>query len=749
MRTRLWRSRAAYLLAVDLILVLAGDAGCKHGQGGKPLDTAPGAPEYQALAWVGVPGARVNVAGGNLQVKRTDLSLDTRLGSLSIGATYNSHDGRWLWSFDVRYDGTTFVDASGAEHDLRQVDDGKAIPGTVWVKLDGTRLKTKGGFRHVFDASSGRLLRIRRASSAYPRLVYVQAPVAGVDRTVAIQQCTAATTCGDVFTVAYDAEGRVTQITDRAGRSADFAYDGEGRLTAARDGLDVERGWPGNRYEYGGDRLTSITNSEQERIEIDYQARRVVAVRPIGEENPVHRFRYFKQQAGLYSTVYTDPLGFEAAYRYDAERRIRTVDNALGERISLDWVGRRPVAMTLPDGVTTLWTYAGDDVATEADAAGNVLQFAYAPAAVNREDPFARPIATVSDTLGTVEARAYDSEGRLESIENGAGDTTTFFYDADEMLYRVINPANGQVVFTDYGDHGHPETATAQLSTSASEYDPVGNLMKGTSLASETAPGWGGVVSRQFDADRNPSSILLVNQWSGGAGELQTGTVTMQYRSDGRRTSIARPNGGDTEFLYDSLGRMVERRDFATGVGHGAWQSTFFEYDAASRLTAIERPNGMREEFGYDAAGRRNLWTIVRDGLVESTALLTFEDGRLTRVVDSVHGGAETYSYDSAGRPALIQYPDGESLWLGYDARSRQTVATLVADDLQVIRTLERGYDGADRETSLKEDGQLLLDREYEMGRLSRTTYGNGLEREVTYEDILTGFIDTIETRFV
>ena len=55
-------------------------------------------------------------SGGNLFVKRNDLIVDTRLGSWSVGAVWNSATGEWLWSFDPSLKPTP------AEHTVRFVD---------------------------------------------------------------------------------------------------------------------------------------------------------------------------------------------------------------------------------------------------------------------------------------------------------------------------------------------------------------------------------------------------------------------------------------------------------------------------------------------------------------------------------------------------------------------------------------------------------------------------------------------------
>ena len=259
------RARAASLrrriavMAGVAALSIAGTCSRKWTPG-SPLAPAPGAPQYQALAMLPVPGGAVNVAGGNLIVSRTDLSIDTRLGTHRVGATYNSADGSWLWSFDLFYDGGSFVDPSGALYDVMALAAGEAIPGTAWVVVDADTLKTKGGMVHEFDGA-GRLAALHWSSSDYPRLVFLSQTLAGAPRTTEIDQCTAPGSCADVFDIAYDANtGRVVSIADRAGRLAEFSYDAEGRLSQARDGLDSTRYVPAydRCHPAGGRRRTWI-----------------------------------------------------------------------------------------------------------------------------------------------------------------------------------------------------------------------------------------------------------------------------------------------------------------------------------------------------------------------------------------------------------------------------------------------------------------------------------------------------------
>ena len=79
---RLVASLLGRSVVLSLVLCLTGLPGCTP----QPLLPNVGVWEYQSFVFVDVPGGSLNVAGGNLVVRRTDLSIDTRLGTEEIGA---------------------------------------------------------------------------------------------------------------------------------------------------------------------------------------------------------------------------------------------------------------------------------------------------------------------------------------------------------------------------------------------------------------------------------------------------------------------------------------------------------------------------------------------------------------------------------------------------------------------------------------------------------------------------------------
>ncbi len=713
-------SRAFLLCALGGALLFA----CVAAQ----LPPRAGLVDFTELTRVPVPTGHVNAAGGNFHHQRVDLSLETRLGPFAIGAVYDSASG-WLASVDVTYKDQTLRDASGASLTLASLANGAAVPGTRWVKLDETQVKTKGGLVHEFDATTGRLLVQRYASASYPRLRFVQVRIGSQTRTRAVDQCTSATACTPLFTLAYDANARLVRVDDRAGRIALFTYDAAGKLASARDGLDVAKGWPGERYAYAGNFLAAITNSEGERVEITSDlAGRATEVRAIGAGDPSWRFSYGVGSAtGIYTTTLTNPLGHVTSYAIDASLRLQSLTNPLGERTDFTWIGFRPGSRTLPDGTRTTWSWVNDDLASETTPAGNVRTFTYQAGATDRAQLDARPLLELRDSVSLVERRSYDANGRLASVTNGHAEETAFSYDASESLVRATLPDGTVLALSGYGEHGQPSFAVFGESPdgAVSSYDNVGNRIRSTMPDPES----GGVKQRLYDADRNVATIEVLD--APGSGPLTSQPIRQEFRSDGQRLRTLRPYGGQTTFSYDALGRLIaiaEQVSPRASAQPSTESATTIARDALGRITAVEKANGMREEIEYDAAGRVSRRRTRMNGVLETDVAFEFAAGRLVRV-SGADGFAEAFQYDAAGRIREVTHSLGEATRFLYDARSRPTQTSFVLANGAPLATLAHTYDFADRERTLSYLGADLIARRFIAGRLELTYYGNGVRQ--------------------
>jgi len=525
--------------------------------------------------------------------------VDTPVWTQHAGAVYSSATGEWTWSHEVRFDGETFVDPSGAVHQVGSLPAGTAIPGTHWVVLGADAIRTKGGRTYHFRAD-GRVDFLAWANSTHPRIDY-----AWEGDVLRIRQCPSPAVpeplCPAVLSVHLGPHGPLRVVDERSAaagttREALYTYDAEGRLETARTPFEVESGLAGTLYEYAPlfSLLTPQVTSEGERSEYAWEARRRLSrVTQIGEESPEHRFAYQVGSTGpaRYEVVHTNPVGGETRYRMDGLRRVHEVLLATtGEQKSLAWSddGLRPERVTDFDGATRRFlAWQDDDPVLVEEPSGNVLQVAYAPGAVDVDRPYARPVRTVVDSLGPVMVRTFDARGRPTSLTDGTGATRTWEY-SEAVLDRVLLPWGGEVTYEAYGIHGGwvsarssalPELPLRRL------VDPVGNVrVPGAGLQQ------GGVLERRFDAGRTVASIRVAGSDALGA-VVADDDVVISRRSDGGITEVTKPFQGRHEMEYDALGRVIrtcERVD-------GECRETAMEYDALGRVTRVERPNGMRE----------------------------------------------------------------------------------------------------------------------------------------------------------
>ncbi len=714
-------------------LLLASGCGGSDPTPRSLLAASPGSPRFEEPGSVRVPGGTVNAAGGNLLVRHAALSIDTKLGTWEIGAVYNSKTRLWQWSFDTRYDGSTFVDPTGAVHeDLWYLADGALVPGSVWIKVDGTRMRSAGGLVHEFDAA-GRLAVVRWASGPYPRLEHVAQPVAGAPRTTEIRQCGAPGSCAIVVALAYDTDGRLVSLVDRAGRVADLGYDVNGWLVTARDALDVERGLPGTRYEYrDGQRLFAMTSPEGERLEYrwHWNQGRITEVRGVGAEGFLHRFEYAvdSEAEAPHTCTHVDPLGHRTIYRFDDRRRLRRVTLPTGETTTREWSGFEVARLVLPGGATTTWDYLAADEVVRTDPSGNVVRFDFRiGAGEDRAAPFRRPIERIEDSLGVIERRGYDAQGRLAWIENGAAERTSFEWGPDNLLARRTGPDGVAIAWARHGEHGHAEELAIGGEVATRGFDAVGNLVATSGLERFDLRA-GGEIARRFDADRNVAEITLDGTQERSADP--TAAVRIEWRSDHRPLRIGRPGGGDHEFEYDTLGRLVARRE---RVG-GTMETTLYEVDALGRRVAETLPNGMRRETTWDAAGRRAGLATYHRSALDGELSVVWTDDRPAAVLDSRTSGSERFGWDANGALASIDFPEGERLEIDRDLRGRRVRETYRLADGSVLREIGYGYDGADRPTRITENGALLVEQVWRQGRLASTRFGSGLLRSHAYD---------------
>lgn len=138
--------------------------------------------------------------------------------------------------------------------------------------------------------------------------------------------------------------------------------------------------------------------------------------------------------------------------------------------------------------------------------------------------------------------------------------------------------------------------------------------------------------------------------------------TTMHYDGLGRKDWMDDPDMGEWHYGYDIAGNLISQTDAKGCVIN-------FDYDELNRLTEKSYGgtcSGATVHYFYDEAGhgysigRR---TRMTDGS-GSTAWFYDARGRVTREEKTIDSQTfvTQYTYDAAGRPVTMTYPDGETV---------------------------------------------------------------------------------------
>lgn len=199
----------------------------------------------------------------------------------------------------------------------------------------------------------------------------------------------------------------------------------------------------------------------------------------------------------------------------------------------------------------------------------------------------------------------YDSQGRLATTTDPLTRTSESFYDSADRLTRQVLTDGRELLYA-YDLNGNPRSIT-----------PPGRQ------------------AHQFEY----SGLNLLTSYNPPSLGTGTWSTTFQYDLDRRLTQIARPDGQNTGFGYDSAGRLS-----TVSVLGGALNYT---YDSITgSLTDVSGPYGGSLSLGHDGSLlTRVTWSGEVTGAVTATFNSDFKVAGL-----SVNGGTPvTFSYDGDG----------------------------------------------------------------------------------------------------
>lgn len=464
------------------------------------------------------------------------------------------------------------------------------------------------------------------------------------------------TDVADITTYAYDAQGRLTTVTNALGhvtQLSNFDTYGNPQTLVDANGVTTTLSYTPQGWLASASTAGSTTSFEHDAI---------------GQVTQVTRGD-----------------GSWLAYTWSAARRLVAVSNNLGEKVEYDYdaMGNR-TAQRLSDASNNLtqqqsWVY--DELGRllrSVGAGGQVHRYGYdlndnptlsqtpkQHITTSSFDALDRLVAS-TDPLNGVTQLGYDAQDNLTRVQDPRGVTTQYVYDGLGNLTQLISPDSGTTTYT---------------------HDAAGNVISKTDAR-------GVVTTYTYDA----LNRLTGRQYPAAPA------LNVQYHYDmtadgnhgvGRLTAI-QDASGVIGYHYDARGNLTGQLRSIAVAGGDQYDSLGYAYDGANQLTRIDYPLGFSIHYTRNGAGQVSQ-VQLQVGDATPTALASqiqyLPFGPL-KSLTWANGLSLSRSYDQDYRLTQQQVATWTSAY-GYDANSN--IETLQSS---LLGNLSYGYDALDRLTS-------------------------------------------------
>jgi RHS repeat-associated protein len=376
--------------------------------------------------------------------------------------------------------------------------------------------------------------------------------------------------------------------------------------------------------------------------------------------------------------------------------KLSSITDSAGRTITLTYSVSNPSQIekvTLPDGRFVQYGYTSGRLTSVQDARGKSWTLAY--------DTNGR-LTSIEDPVGHYEIQdvQYDSQGRVTSEENGTGDAISYAYTTSSpydvttvtipgrgdwvyrhianMLMSVTDPLGRKTSYSYDAMARKASVTDARGNTRRFEYDAYGNPVK------DVAPDSLGTVTRTFNASND---LLGETDGRGNATSYAYATssdAAADYQV-GQLKSITDREGGVSTFKYwtttSSPTPPTDNVGLPKSVSNGRSKTTSFDYDSSGNLTTITSPLGLKTTIGYDSSGRLTSRRDPRGNVsVPPSGFLTewtYDDVDHISTLTDARGNETDFDYDdnellasetrtdrgSTARVTSFQYDAANRLW--------------------------------------------------------------------------------------
>jgi RHS repeat-associated protein len=375
---------------------------------------------------------------------------------------------------------------------------------------------------------------------------------------------------------------------------------------------------------------------------------------------------------------------------------------------------------TDPDGITTTLTYTPQNLtASVAYSGSSAHQVSYTYDANDNK-------TAMSDATGT-SGFLFDPFGELASATNGAGQTTSYSYDADGDTTGITYPLPPEANWatSDTVSYGYDD---ADLLTSVTDFNgrqiTLGNTSDGIT-DSEALGSTGDTITTSYDNTDNPSAVVLKNSSStlqsftysdapaGGilseadAPASSESPASYSYDAQGRVTSMTLGDNSTANYGFDSSSNLTTLPNGAIGTYDNAGEltsstlsgtTTSYTYNAVGEQLAAKQGNATVASGTWNGAGQLTAYSTAAADM----SAATFDGNGIRASSASTKPGGSTVAQDYVWNtvpqvPQLIM--DSTNAYIygsGYTPAEQVNLSTgaltyLVTDFLGSVRGIVNG----------------------------------------------------------
>ena len=451
-------------------------------------------------------------------------------------------------------------------------------------------------------------------------------------------------TNGDSLTLAYNSQGRISQITDSLGEITSYSYDltGENLLSVTNPEGTTTYTYDASNIAAKKYSLLSVTSDlgYQQSFEYDKHGRVTKQYSNGGANTLTYSY---DSTGGVTTTNSTGASQTTLLNNRGDAGQIRGVNNQ-NQLFRYDADGHL-IGATLPNGGQISYSYdAAGNLTQQTNLLGQNVKFTY--------DATYNQLTGFTDPKSQGVSYSYNPQRNLTKITYADGSTQQFSVDTTGNVTSYINRRGANLQYTYNKDGQLTQKQNPDGSLVTYSYDTMANLTSVTDAA--------GTIAMQYDTAMRLTNITYPTGRS----------LSYTYNAAGQRTKLVAQDGYTVNYSYDNVGRLQTLTD---GTGNSIIS---YNYDSAGRLIEETNGNGTYTTYQYDLQSQlTSLTNYKADSTINSKFEYTYDTLGLRTSMTTLEGVFK-YGYDAIGQLTSVVTPTSRTISYQYDAAGNRTTVT-------------------------------------------------------------------------